>query len=114
MEQGGGVWLARLIDGLRTWYLEQRSAGRDMPLVVDTAVRRRLRELLAHQIPGLAVLAYSEVPHELPLELAVMLTAQDLGLAAPQSGSKRRKPAKVTAAADEIPLAAAGRRRAPR
>lgn len=113
MEQGGGLWLARLIDGLRTWYLDQRSAGRDLPLVVDTPVRRRLRELLAHQIPGLAVLAYSEVPHELSVQLAVMLSPQDLGLGAPRAATKRRKPVKA-AAKDEVPLAAAGRRRAPR
>ena len=114
MEQGGGIWLARLIDGLRTWYLDQRSAGRDLPLVVDTPVRRRLRELLAHQIPGLAVLAYSEVPHELPVQLAVMLSPQDLGLGSRQSAAKRRKPSKATASPDAPPLAAAGRRRAPR
>jgi flagellar biosynthesis protein FlhA len=113
MEQGSGIWLARLIDGLRTWYLEQRSAGRDLPLVVDTPVRRRLRELLAHQIPGLAVLAYSEVPHELPVQLAVMLTPQDLGLRSPQtkgSGSKRRKSGKAEASAPTAAVGAAGRR----
>jgi len=118
MEQGGGIWLARLIDGLRIWYLDQRSAGRDLPLVVDTPVRRRLRELLAHQIPGLAVLAYSEVPHELPVQLAVMLSPQDLGLRSPQSkgpsNGKRRKSPKPEAAATPVPLVAAGRRRAPR
>lgn len=119
MEQGSGIWLARLIDGLRIWYLDQRSAGRDLPLVVDTPVRRRLRELLAHQIPGLAVLAYSEVPHELPVQLAVMLSPQDLGLATRQATPKRRKPAKTAATASAAPasaapLAAAGRRRAPR
>ena len=118
MEQGSGIWLARLIDGLRTWYLDQRSAGRDLPLVVDTPVRRRLRELLAHQIPGLAVLAYSEVPHELPVQLAVMLSPQDLGMRSPQvkgqSVGKRRKSAKPEAPATGVPLAAASRRRAPR
>jgi flagellar biosynthesis protein FlhA len=118
MEQGSGIWLARLIDGLRTWYLDQRSVGRDLPLVVDTPVRRRLRELLAHQIPGLAILAYSEVPHELPVQLAVMLSPQDLGLRSAQakgpSGGKGRKSAKSEPAATGLPLAAAGRRRAPR
>jgi flagellar biosynthesis protein FlhA len=116
MEQGSGIWLARLIDGLRTWYLDQRSAGRDLPLVVDTSVRRRLRELLAHQIPGLAVLAYSEVPHELPVQLAVMLSPHDLGLRSTQSkgpSGKRRKSAKSETATTAMPLGAAGRR-APR
>jgi flagellar biosynthesis component FlhA len=118
MEQGSGIWLARLIDGLRTWYLDQRTAGRDLPLVVDTPVRRRLHELLAHQIPGLAVLAYSEVPHELPVQLAVILSPQDLGLKSPepkgQPNGKRRKPVKSEVLTTAVPLAAAGRRRAPR
>jgi flagellar biosynthesis protein FlhA len=113
MEQGGGLWLARFVDGLRTWYLEQRTAGRDMPLVVDTPVRRRLRELVAHQIPGLTVLAYSEVPHELPAQLTAVLSSQDIGLRSPRSGSRRKSKVK-NSPASELPTPANHRRPAPR
>jgi flagellar biosynthesis protein FlhA len=110
MEEGGGMWLARFIDGLRTWYLEQRVTGRDMPLVVDTPVRRRLRELVAHQIPGLAVLAYSEVPHELPVQLSEVLTPRHVGL----TSNKRRKSSKMPSQQEAPVPPPAAKRRMPR
>ena len=110
----GGMWLARFIDGLRTWYLRHRTAGRDMPLIVDTPIRRRLRQLLAPQIPGLAVLAYSEVPHDLPVQLVTMLSPDDVGLNAPRTAPRRRRTVKADLPDVDLPVAAAGKRRAPR
>jgi flagellar biosynthesis protein FlhA len=76
-----GEWVARFVDELRSWYQEQRELeARELPLVVDSVLRRKLWSLVNQAIPGLTVIAYSEVAHDLPVKLVASLTKRMLHL----------------------------------
>ena len=55
-----------------------KTARRRAPLVVDAALRRPLRDLVARAIPGLAVLACNEVPHQVGVIPAAVIRADEL------------------------------------
>jgi flagellar biosynthesis protein FlhA len=117
VERSSSFWLAGVVDGLRSWYLDQRTASRNCPLVVDTSLRRRLRQLLAHQVPGLAVLAFAEIPHELPVQLVATLGAEELGMEVKPPRRRTRtakKPVPATTASSSSSAPPPTKRRTPR
>jgi flagellar biosynthesis protein FlhA len=109
MEEGGGMWLATFVRGLSEWCARERLAKRDLPLVVSALVRRRLFQLLNNHVPGVTVLAFSEIPADVPVDLGATVGADELGLGQP--ASKRRK---TSRSRTEPALSGPPRRQAPR
>lgn len=96
MRNQDGTWLARFVDALRTWYFDHRNtSGREIPLVVDANLRRRLKQFLSTHLPTLSVIAFVEIPTDLPVHLVTSLDDDELGIA-PRS-KNRRKPGKPKA-----------------
>jgi flagellar biosynthesis component FlhA len=89
-----GYWISQFVARFREWYFNMREQeGCDVPLVVDTLVRRKVWQLLHQSIPGIVVLAFSEIAHDVSVDLLHNLSHKTLGLKtsyAPVAKSTRR------------------------
>jgi hypothetical protein len=102
-----GFWLAGILDGVRSWYAEYRATGAHCALAVDPSIRRRIQQLVWHQASGLPVLALTEIPASLPIDLVATLSEKELGMAERPSRarrSRRTKKAPVAGPVEANPL----------
>lgn len=70
--------LARLIDAVKSAVAESDRLQRPLSILVDRRLRRPLRKILARPAPDLAIIAYQELPIDLNIETAVVLSFADI------------------------------------
>ena len=58
--------------------VKANAQGRDVCLVVDMPMRRVFRTLLSKPLPDLSVLAFQEIPNDVPLKVDVLVGMQDV------------------------------------
>ena len=70
--------LGNLISKLEIEKVKANAQGRDVCLVVDMPMRRVFRTLLSKPLPDLSVLAFQEIPNDVPLKVDVLVGMQDV------------------------------------
>jgi flagellar biosynthesis protein FlhA len=70
--------MEKLIVRLATECREASARRRETALLVDSVLRRPLKQLLLRALPDLAVLAYSEVPNDVMLEPDIIVTPEEI------------------------------------
>ena len=75
--------LEKLVTRLANEWRKANTRGQDVALLTDATLRRPLRQALARALPDLSVIAYAEVPGDLPVEPAAVIKAEEVAVGTP-------------------------------
>jgi flagellar biosynthesis protein FlhA len=70
--------LKALVNKIELEKVKANAQGREICLVVDIGLRRIFRAILTKAIPDLSVLSYQEIPIDVPMQVDVLIGANDL------------------------------------